>query len=96
MTTAVDGKTFSNIAANTAQFYLKGGYYVVASVFSGAGSVELQGLGPDGTTFVSMPTPLKLTTTATSVGGYAPPGQYRFTITTVTAVFCNVSGVPIS
>jgi hypothetical protein len=27
---------------------------------------------------------------------YLPPGQYRFTITTATAVYCSVAGVPIS
>ncbi len=43
MTTAVDGKTFSNIAATTAAFYLKGGQYVVAAVATfSAGNVELQ------------------------------------------------------
>jgi hypothetical protein len=96
MTTAVDGKTFSNIAATTAQFTLKGGYYMVSSVFTGAGSVELQALGPDGLTWMSLPTPLKITTSGGMIAGYAAPGQYRFTIVTVTAAFCSVGGVPIS
>lgn len=96
MTTAVDGKSFSNIAANTASFYLKGGYYMVTAVATfGGGNVELQGLGPDGSTFLSAPTPLKLTA-AGMIAGYLPPGTYRFTITTATAVFCSVTGVPIS
>jgi hypothetical protein len=96
MTTAVDGKNFSNIAASTPAFYLKGGYYAVAAVATfGGGSVELQALAPDGTTWVSFPTALKLTV-AGMIAGYAPPGQYRFTIVTATAVFCAVTGVPIS
>jgi hypothetical protein len=47
MTTPVDSKEFSNIAANTATFVLKGGVYAIAAVATfGGGSVELQALGP--------------------------------------------------
>jgi hypothetical protein len=96
MTTAVDGKSFSNISATTAPFSLKGGYYTVEAVATfGGGSVEPQGLGPDGSTWLSAPTALKLTA-AGMIAGYLPPGQYRFTIATATAVFCSVSGVPVS
>ncbi|WP_316176261.1 hypothetical protein [Bradyrhizobium sp. SZCCHNRI1073] len=96
MTTAVDGKLFSNISASTAAFPLKGGYYMVAAVATfGGGNVELQLLGPDQTTWLSAPTALKLTA-AGAIAGYLPPGQYRFTITTATAVYCSVAGVPIS
>jgi hypothetical protein len=59
MTTPVDGKSFPNISANSAQFGLKGGYYVVAAIGTITTSVELQMLGPDGSTFVSLPTALK-------------------------------------
>jgi hypothetical protein len=96
MTTAVDEVSFSNISANTAAFTLKGGYYLVAAVATfGGGSVELQVLGPDQSTYLSAPTALKLTAAGT-IAGYLPPGQYRFTIVTATAVFCSVAGVPIS
>jgi hypothetical protein len=96
MTTAVDGARFSNISATTAAFALKGGYYMVAVVATfGGGNVELQGLGPDGSTWLSAPTALKLTAAGT-IAGYLPPGQYRFTITTATAVYASVIGVPIS
>jgi hypothetical protein len=85
MTTPVDGKSFPNISANSAQFGLK-----VTT------SVELQMLGPDGSTFVSLPTALKVTASGGTAGGYAPPGQYRFTLTSATGVTCSVAGVPIS
>jgi hypothetical protein len=92
----VDSVEYSNIAASTAAFTLPGGYYMVAAVatFSG-GSVELQALGPDQSTWLSLPTPLKLTANG-MIAGYVSPGQYRFTITTATAVYCSAAGVPIS
>ena len=96
MSTPTDGRSFSNISATTAQFTLKGGTYMVAAVATfNAGSVELQILGPDGSTFLSAPTPLKLTAAGT-ITGQLPPGQYRFTIATATAVFCSVAGIPVS
>lgn len=96
MTTPVDGASFSNISATTAAFYLKGGYYMVAAVATwSSGNVELQALGPDGSTWLSLPTALKLTANG-MIAGYAPPGQYRFTVTTSTAVYCAVNGMPIS
>src|SRR5690349_5986705 len=91
MATAVDSKSFSNISANTAAFTLKGGYYVVEAIATwGGGNIELQMLGPDGSTYLSLPTPLKLTANG-SIAGYLPPGQYRFTITTATAGYCTVA-----
>jgi hypothetical protein len=61
----------------------------------GGGNVELQALGPDASTWLSAPTALKLTTNGT-IAGYLPPGQYRFAVTTATAVFASIAGVPIS
>ena len=96
MGTAVDAISFASISATTAAFKLNGGHYMVAAVATfGGGSVELQALGPDASTWLSAPTPLKLTA-AGSIAGYLPPGQYRFAITTATAVYCSVAGVPIA
>lgn len=96
MASAVDGQLFSNISANTAAFTLKGGYYMVAAVATwGGGNAELQALGPDQSTWLSAPTALKLSANG-MIAGYLPPGQYRFTITTATAVYCSVAGVPVS
>jgi hypothetical protein len=96
MGTAADGKLFSNIAATTASFGLDGGYYMVAAVATfGGGSVELQALGPDGSTWLSAPTALKLTA-AGMIAGYLPDGIYRFAIATATAVYCSVAAVPMN
>jgi hypothetical protein len=92
----VDAQSFSNISATTASFPLQGGYYVVAVIATfGGGNVELQMLGPDGSTYLSLPTALKLSANGT-IAGYLPRGTYRFAVTTATAVFCTVAGVPIS
>ncbi len=91
-----DAKSFSNISGTSAAFTLNGGYYMVAVVATfGGGSVELQALGPDQSTWLSAPTALKLTA-AGMIAGYLPPGQYRFSIATATAVYCSVAGVPTS
>ena len=96
MGTAADGKLFSNIAATTASFKLDGGYYMVAAVPTfGGGSVELQALGPDQSTWLSLPTALKLTANG-MIAGYLPDGIYRFTIATATAVYCSVAAVPMN
>lgn len=94
MATASDGKAFSNIAATTAAFALLGGKYGAAAVATfGGGSVKLQTLGPDGSTWLSV-----LAATDFAAAGYAvvdlPPGQYRFTIATATAVYASVYRVP--
>jgi hypothetical protein len=51
----------------------------IAASWGTGGSVELQCLGPDGSTFLSLPTALKLMSNATIGPELAPPGQYRFT-----------------
>jgi hypothetical protein len=94
MTTAVDGKAYANIAASTSGFALKGGAYGVTAVATfGGGSVKLQRLSGDGSTYVSMSS----STDFTAAGGAVlnlPPGTYRFTIATATAVYVEVQGVP--
>ncbi len=94
MPTAVDGKGFSNISASTADFKLKGGAYgVFVTATFGGGSVKLQRLSLDGSTYVSVAS----ATDFSAAGGTLvnlPPGSYRFTIATATAVYAEVSGVP--
>jgi hypothetical protein len=92
--TATESKAFSNIAANTAAFTLKGGKYAVAVVATfGGGSVKFQTLGPDGTTWLSVASATDLTAAGDATVDLSP-GQYRFTIATATAVFASVSSVP--
>lgn len=96
MASPVDSKEFSNISATTAAFYLKGGNYVCACIGTGFGTVDLQCLGPDQSTWLATPTATHFTANGTIATGYLAPGQYRFAIATTTAVFASVAGVPES
>lgn len=89
---ATDGNTASNISATTSAFRLTGGIYYVAAVATwGGGNVVLQVLGPDGSTYLPAHTAL----TANGVAlAYLPPGQFRWAVTTATAVYAQVVRVP--
>ena len=50
---ANDAKSFSNIGATTAPFTLAGGRYGVAVIGLTFGTVTLEVLGPDGTTYLT-------------------------------------------
>lgn len=94
MSNGSDSAVFSNIAATTAAFKLIGGKYSVAAVATfGGGSVKLQRLGPDAATYQSVASASDF-----SAAGYTaldlPPGQYRFTIATATAVYAEVTAIP--
>jgi hypothetical protein len=93
MSSTTEAVAFQNISATTAPFQLHGGRYSAAAVATwGGGSAKLQILGPDGATYLSV-----ASTTDFSANGFAtvdlPPGQYRFTIATATAVYCEVAQV---
>jgi hypothetical protein len=60
------------------------------------GSVDLQILGPDGSTWLAAPTAVHFTANGTIGPTYLPPGQYRVAIATTTAVYFSVAGVPLS
>lgn len=94
MATATEAVTFSNIAASTTAFALRGGKYAVMALATfGGGSVKLQALGPDGSSYLSLAT----ISDFTAAGGATfdlPPGQYRFTIATATAVYASVCRIP--
>lgn len=92
--TATDGKGFSNISASTSGFALKGGRYGIAVTATfGGGSVKLQRLAGDGSTYVSMSSSCDFTAAGGAIVDL-PPGTYRFTIATATAVYAEVSGIP--
>jgi hypothetical protein len=84
----------SNVSASTAAFSLRGGKYGVSVVATfGGGSVKLQRLGPDGSTYLSVSSG-----TDFSANGYAtvdlPSGNYRWTIATASAVYAELTRIP--
>ncbi len=98
---------FSNIGATTAAFALYGGRYAVGVVATfSSGSVKFQQLGPDGSTYLDLKAPYDVAGTEQDdvIGTFVangmkvfdvPPGQYKLTITTASAVYANVVRVPL-
>ena len=83
--------TFKNVSATPAAFKLRGGQYAVTVLATfGGGSVTLQRLADDGSTYITC-------LTAFSANGYAtanlPSGTYQFTIATATAVYVDVTSI---
>ncbi len=89
-----EAKSFTNIAASTAAFNLSGGKYGASAMATfGGGSVKLQRLLADGSTYQSVSSGTDFT-----APGYTtvdlPPGTYRFTIATATAVYAEIVRIP--
>ncbi len=87
-------KPFVNAAAGTsASFVLQGGRYAFAFNGTGTGTVDLKGLGPDGTTFQAVGL-----TQITATTGYQvvelPPGTYQVIVATFTANYVSLTRVP--
>lgn len=86
---------FVNAAPGTsAQFELRGGRYAFMFIGTGAGTVDLKALGPDGATLV----PCGLTQITATVGYQVvdlPPGQYKVVIATFTANYVSITRVPV-
>ena len=91
--TATQSINFSNIAATTAGFQIYGGKYgLTVSATFGGGNVQLQVLSLDGSTWINVGSSV---TAAGQSTVDIPPGQYRLSITTATAVFAALTRVPI-
>jgi hypothetical protein len=87
-------RPFVNAAPGTsATFELKGGAYVIDFVGTGTGTVVLNRLGPDGTTFLPVTLPAAVTVSAVSQSFGLPQGQYNVVITTTTANSVTVARV---
>lgn len=90
MFNSVEKIEHSNISATTSAFTLRGGNYSACVIGSGFGTVTLQRLALDGTTWVTA-------LTAFSAAGMAnsnlPSGSYRWAISSATAVYCELLSV---
>jgi hypothetical protein len=92
MSRAKDGFSYSNIAATTAGKPLVGGQYGVSCIGTGFGTVDLQVLGPDGSTWVNVGA-----STNFAADGFAsvflPACTARIAVTTTTAVSVSVQRI---
>lgn len=90
MARVLGGAAFSNISATTAAFDLLAGQYGVTVMGTGFGTVTLQRLAGDASTYVTC-------LTAFSAAGYAtvnlPRGSYKIAISSATAVYVDISPV---
>jgi len=90
---AQEAHFFTNISATTAAFGMDGGSYrLIATATFGGGNVGFEQLGPDGVTWLSVIT--ALTANGQSGTTFLPPGQFRVTVTTATAVYAVIGRVP--
>lgn len=82
----------NNLSADTATFALQGGTYSMNCIGTGFGTVDLKILGQDGSTFFSV------LAAAFAANGYKsftiPPGVYKVTISTTTAVYFRIDHIP--
>jgi len=82
---------FSNISATTAAFNLEAGNYgVTVTATFGGGSVTLQRLAADASTYVTC-------LTAFTAAGYAtqllPAGTYKVAVATATGVYIDITSI---
>lgn len=81
------------VAGTSAAFELKGGAYAVEFTGTGAGTVDLKALGPDGATYIACGL-----TQITATTGFQtlplPPGQYEVIIATFTANYVTITRIP--
>ena len=89
---SVDSQIFSNISATTATFQLSGGLYGIDYLATwGGGSVTLEKLGPDGSTYL----PAAVAATANgSIAVYLTACTYKFVIATASAVYLSIQRIP--
>jgi hypothetical protein len=84
---------FSNIApSTTATFTLRGGSYWIETKSTGAGTIDLQKLGPDGTTYTGRITQIVAVAGQQTIS--LPPGSYRVVITGFTANYVEITRIP--
>ena len=84
---------FSNLSATPASFTLRSGNYSVTAIAAwGGGSVTLQRLAADGSTYVPA---LPAFSTNGMANTYLPSGTYKLAIATATAVYVDIVSIEI-
>jgi hypothetical protein len=89
---ATDGYFASNINATPAPFILTGGEYGIdLHATWNAGSVTLEKLAGDGSTYLAV---LPAFTADSYATVYLPHGQYKLVIATATGVYVQIKRIP--
>ena len=88
---AYENINFSNISATTANFTLRGGNYLVEIIAGSWGTVTLNRLAMDGSTWVAC-------LTAFAANGIQlanlPPGTYQLAVSGATGVYAEIARIP--
>lgn len=97
MTQTVENFTLTNKAPGTWGIggngdLLMGGKYYVEARATGTGTIDLQRLSADGTTWTAQIT--QITTTAGKQTLDLPPGKYRWVTATFTAAYLEIQQIP--
>jgi hypothetical protein len=88
-----DRVVFTNQAPGTiGPFTLRGGSYWVETASTGAGTIDLKKLGPDGSTYTARIT--QITATAGQQTISLAPGTYQWVIATFTANNLEITRIP--
>ena len=91
---ATDGIYLKAASASSGVVSLTGGRYVLSAIATwSAGSVKVQFLAQDGTTWVDVPSST-LTANGILAAIELPPGQYQLAVTTATGVYASLTRVP--
>lgn len=96
---SVDAFAFVNVAATPAAFNLIGGKYGVTVAATGSGTVTLERLGDDGSTYVPVNMPGTVATPAALAANgmivvEVPAGTYKLVIATFTANYLSIVRIP--
>lgn len=86
-------QVFNNDAAGTKTAVLQGGRYVLQFIGTGAGTVDLKALGPDGVTLQAVMT--QITASGVSPAMDLPPGTYSVVVASFTANYVTLIRVPM-
>jgi len=93
MSSSRESLQFANISATTAAFVLKGGRYALQVIATwGGGSVTLQRMANDSSTYVTVLAPF-------ATNGYAtidlPVGTYKLTVATATGIYADIQSIAV-
>lgn len=89
----IDRVVYTNQAAGTlGPFLLRGGSYWIETKSTGAGTIDLKRLGPDGTIFTARIT--QITATAGQQTISLPPGTYEWVVAAFTANYLEITRIP--